>query len=208
MKNMKMSKEDEDLARKVIDKIRKYHRMKIPGWKARLRNNIFMLLRPKLEMWIYLYFSKRFIKLDMRKKLSLTYELFVNVLEKFRPDKSRTPVKNFFINMHRLITYELVALHRKWIAEKNYRNEDVDPDDLPDGDGDSSGEMTFEFHEFLRGLETEDEEIQREVKKILEGDYEKFSGNVYKFAKERTHRMWFHLMMRYLCTKHKWGGKE
>ncbi len=200
-----MDEKEKELAKKCIYKIRRFHRCTTLGWKVRNRNDAYMLLKPKLDHWIYNYFYKKFITLSEDKKMSLGWECFADVIEIFDTDRSRQIVEKFFPNMHKLILYRCANYYKKWLKEKehnNLRNEKVDPDSLPEYDNNDI-EFTFEFHEFRKHIE---DPMMREVlDDMMTGNLKKFKGNVYFWGRQKSFKIALLNILKYLCTENKWG---
>ena len=200
-----LSEKDRELARKVIDKIRTYHRHEQNMWKARAMNKAYLLMQDKLLRWIYVFFSSRFITLDEGEKVSLAYECFYDVVKKFEVERSRQYVDKFFVNMHRLILWRLHAYYRRQMRDKVLRNEDVDPDEIPQ---EVFNERTFELKEFIDQLRRRNPDLYERAREIVNGEYKKFDGNVYQWGKSKMTREWFQQIMEYLGTYNKWGKRK
>jgi len=200
-----MDEKEKELARKCLQKIRSYHKCEVTGWKIRARNDAYLLLRPKLDHWIYNYFYKKFITLSDDKKMSLGWECFADVIDKFDVGRSKQPVLKFFPNMHQLILYRCAFYYTKWLKRKEFnsnRNEKIDPDDIPEYT-DNNLEFTIDFQEFRDRIE--DPMMKEVLDDLLSGNLKKFSGNVYFWGKQRSFKIALINIIKYLCTENKWG---
>jgi len=201
-----MNEEDRELAGKCIQKIRRFHNAKQSGWKLRHKNELYLMMQPKLLRWVYSFFYKRMITIDEDERLSLTWEYFNEVLHKFDVDRARIPHESFFANFHRLMLYKLIAYKKKMDRWENMKADGVDPDTIPGHF--EERERTWDFQEFKRWLLEEDPEMSVYLEKMIAGDLPKFSGNVYQWGKQRNSRKALEDIAKWLCTPHKWSKSK